>query len=41
MGQIRAIFPKDKRKWNVIFPSTSRRGRSDEQDIDLDTDAVE
>jgi len=41
MGQIRAIFPKDKRTWNVIFPSSPRRSRRDEEDIDIDTDAGE
>ena len=30
MGQIRTIFPKDRHKWNVIFPSLSR-GRTPEE----------
>jgi hypothetical protein len=41
MGQIRAIFPKDRRKWNVIFPSSPRRTRTDEEETELDTDVVE
>jgi len=41
MGQIRAIFPKDKRKHDVIFPPTSRAARREEVEESDEDESVE
>jgi len=41
MGQVRALFPKDKRKHDVIFPPTSRAARREEVDEVDEDETVE
>ena len=34
MGEVRATFPKDRRRWSVIFPPVrSRRGADDDPEV--------
>ncbi|HUT76043.1 MAG TPA: hypothetical protein VM285_00040 [Polyangia bacterium] len=38
MGQLRSIFPRDKARWDVVFPSVQARSSSGDEEVEVGED---